>query len=301
MSNLPQGAGKLALNFQDDFRLEKSIHTTDQYVTLLKKQRAIATESHVCCFCGFPDRHFLEIHHANGDHTDYTQSNLKYICTLCHRLQHVGWVGVSNLGKIIYLPTLIDEPDTRFWLEPLHHVQRFYLMRHFLSAEQGTRLKHMPLTGNIQGILSQLKAQDVDASYLDLKVERALYLAERNELEKTDPKQKAEKLEEIKKRREQRKEEREQMKTGSDFADLHILDLLEVLVKSGKKNEFLAQQDSGKHGRMAIWFNLSVFEPFEPNPEYTLLDRLEYYKQTNFFSAEGLQEVMSNLRKQHTD
>lgn len=301
MSNLPQASGTLSINFQDDFLLEKSLHTTEQYVNLLKKQRAVTTDSHVCCFCGFPDRHFLEIHHANGDHTDYSQGNLKYICTLCHRLQHLGWVGVSNLGKIIYLPTLIDEPDERFWLEPLHHIQRFYLMRHFLSAEENERLKLMPLTKNIQGILTKLKAQDIDASYIDLKVERAIYLAERAELEKTDPKEKAEKVEEIKKRREGRQAEREQSKVGSDFADLHLLDLLEVLVDSGKKNEFLRQQDSGKHGRMAVWFNLSVFEPFEPNPDYTLSERLEYYEKTNLFSAHGLQQVMSNLRKQYMD
>lgn len=174
-------------------------------------------------------------------------------------------------------------------------------MRHFLSAEENERLKLMPLTKNIQGILTKLKAQDIDASYIDLKVERAIYLAERAELEKTDPKEKAEKVEEIKKRREGRQAEREQSKVGSDFADLHLLDLLEVLVDSGKKNEFLRQQDSGKHGRMAVWFNLSVFEPFEPNPDYTLSERLEYYEKTNLFSAHGLQQVMSNLRKQYMD
>ena len=302
MSSLPQSAGTLSINFMDDFSLEKSIHCTDQYVSLMKSQRAVMSDNSVCCFCGFPDRHFLEIHHVNGDHNDYAPENLRYICTLCHRLQHLGWVGVANLGKIIYIPSLIEQKKTRFWLEPFHHIQRFYLMQGFLSVDERQRLKEMPLSNDIAQLLSSLKTQDTDARYLDEIEERALYLADIRKIETApdaDAKEKV--LKEVKEDREARKAKLDEVQAGSDFSDLHILDLLSILVDSGKQAEFLQQQAEGLNGRMAIIFNTSVFEPFEPEPEYTLEERLSYYKEMNYFSAAGLQQVMHSLRKQAMD
>lgn len=302
MSSLPSAAGTLAINFMDEFHLEKSIHCTDQYVSLLKAQRAVIDPNSVCCFCGFPDGQYLEIHHANNNHEDYTPENLRYICTLCHRLQHLGWVGVANLGKIIYIPSLIEHKKTRFWLEPFHHIQRFYLMQGFLSIDEKQRLKDMPLTGDIIQLLSKLKTQDTDAKYFDEKEERAKYLADIRKIEAApdaDAKEKV--LKEVKIDREERKAKLDEIQAGSDFSDLHILDLLSILVDSGKQADFLQQQQEGEYGRMAILFNTSVFEPFEPEPDYTLEERLNYYKELDYFSAGGLQKVMHSLRKQAMD
>ena len=63
-----------------------------------------------------------------------------------------------------------------------------------------------------------------------------------------------------------------------------------------KKEDFLKQQAEGEFGRMSILFNTSVFEPFESNPDYTLEDRLNYYRELDYFSASGLQKVMHTLR-----
>lgn len=302
MSSLPMAAGKLAINFMDDFHLEKSIHCTDQYVDLLKQQRAVISDNSVCCFCGFPDGEYLEIHHVNGDHYDYSPENIRFICTLCHRLQHLGWVGVANLGKIIYIPSLINHKKTRFWLEPFHHIQRFYLMQGFLSVDERQRLKDMPLSHDIAQLLSSLKTQDVDAKYFDEKEERAKYLADIRKIEAApDPETKEKVLKEVKQDREERKAKLDEIQAGSDFSDLHILDLLSILVDSGKQADFLQEQADGTHGRMAILFNTAVFEPFEPEPEYTLEDRLNYYKEMDYFSASGLQRVMHSLRKQAMD
>ena len=68
--------------------------------------------------------------------------------------------------------------------------------------------------------------------------------------------------------------------------------------ESGKKDTFLKQQAEGEFGRMSILFNNSVFEPFEPNPDYSLRERMEYYRKLNYFSASGLQKVMHTLRQQ---
>ena len=299
MSSLPTAAGTLAIDFMPNFHLEKSIHCTDDYVSLMKDLRANATSDDVCCFCGFPDRHFLEAHHVNGDHSDNSPANLKYICTLCHRLQHLGWCGVANLGKIIYIPTIIEHPNTRFWLEPFHHVQRFYLMSNFLSSDEQKRLKTMPFSNNISQLISSLKTQDVDARYLDQREERAEFLADLKKIEEAkDATEKSTIIEEVKADRIRRAAIIENNQAGSDFSELHILDLLSILVDSGKKDEFLQQQSEGKNGRMSVLFNASVFEPFEPNPDYTLEDRLNYYKELGYFSASGLQNIMHTLRKQ---
>lgn len=298
MSNLPALAGKLAINFMDKFHVEKSVHCTDQYLSQLKAQRAVLKKNHACCFCGFPDGRFLELHHVNGNHADWSSGNIKLICTLCHRLQHLGWVGVANLGKIIYLPSLIDHKKQRFWLEPFHHIQRFYLMQDYLSADERNRLSAMPLTRNIAEMVSLLKTQDVDAKYLDDKEERAKYLADVERINAADENEKPKVILAVKEDRQKRLKELEEKGTGNDFADLHVLDLLSILQESGKKDAFLKQQAEGEFGRMSILFNNSVFEPFEPNPDYSLRERMEYYRKLNYFSASGLQKVMHTLRQQ---
>ena len=297
MSSLPPSAGTLGIDFMDDFHLEKSVHCTEEYVSLMRDLRANVSDNTVCCFCGFPDKFFLEPHHVDGDHTNHSQENLRYICTLCHRLQHLGWVGVANLGKIIYLPSLIDHKQKRFWLEPFHHIQRFYLMAGFLSGEEKLRLKTMPLSGNITQLLNSLKTQDVDARYVDQREERANYLADIKKIEQApDADAKTIAIAEVKAERERRAAILEDTQAGSDFSDLHILDLLSILMESETKDSFLKQQAEGKSGRMSILFNTSVFEPFEPNPDYTLEDRLNYYRELDYFSASGLQKVMHTLR-----
>ena len=302
MSKLPAAAGTLAIDFMTDFHLEKSIHCTDEYVSLLRDLRANVSANTVCCFCGFPDKHFLEAHHVDGNHSNNEPENLRYICTLCHRLQHLGWCGVSNLGKIIYIPTMIDHKKTRFWLEPFQHVQRFYLMSNFLSSDEQKRLKTMPFSNNISQLISSLKTQDIDARYLDQREERAKYLNDIKKIEQAgDATKKAEVIEAVKLDRADRAAKLEDTQAGSDFSDLHILDLLSILVDSGKKDVFLQQQADGTQGRMAILFNRSVFEPFEPNPDYALEDRLNYYREIDYFSASGLQTVMHTLRKQEME
>lgn len=301
MTNLPALAGTLSIDFMDNFHTEKLVHCTEQYLSQLKAQRAVLKKNSVCCFCGFPDGRFLELHHVNGNHLDYSSGNLKLICTLCHRLQHLGWVGVANLGKIIYLPSLMDHKKQRFWLEPFNHVQRFYLMQEYLSSDERHRLSIMPLTNNLSELVSLLKTQDVDAKYLDDKEERAKYLQDVEKISAAEEGDKAKVILEVKEDREARLKKIEELGTGNDFADLHVLDLVSILQASGKKADFLKQQSDGEHGRMSIIFNNSVFEPFEPNPDYSLRERMNYYRKLNYFSASGLQKVMHTLRQQASD
>lgn len=297
MSKLPSKAGELAIDFMDKFHLEKSIHCTDEYIGNLQKARRNLNANSACCFCGFPDQYFLELHHINS-HTDYSPENVRLICTLCHRLHHLGWVGVANLGQVIYFPSVINHKDKRFWLEPFQHIQRFYLMQDFLSAEQRERLKNTLLSLNMSQLINSLKTQDLDARFVDQNSERQAHLLDLKRLEQTASTDKQQVLDEIKIGREERHAKLADVQAGSDFADVHILDLLTLLMETGKKNDFLKEQNEGLNGRMSILFNPSVFKPFEPNPTYKLEDRLNYYNKLNYFSAQGLQQVMHTLRTQ---
>ena len=170
-------------------------------------------------------------------------------------------------------------------------------MAGYLSGEEKHRLKTMPLSNNLNQLVNSLKTQDVDARYLDQKEERAKYLADIRSIEEAkDANAKTEAIARVKEERAKREKILEETQAGSDFSDLHVLDLLSILMESGTKESFLTQQAEGKNGRMSILFNTSVFEPFEPNPDYTLEDRLNYYKELDYFSASGLQKVMHTLR-----
>ena len=126
-------------------------------------------------------------------------------------------------------------------------------------------------------------------------------MADVEKINAADETQKPDIIQLVKEDRERRLKELEAKGTGNDFTDLHILDLLSILQESGKKQEFLEQQDKGEFGRMSVMFNNSVFEPFEPVPDYTLRERMSYYNTLDYFSASGLQKVMHTLRQQASD
>lgn len=295
---LPSQCGQLAIDFQKDFKAEKQLHTTDEYLSLLHSARLNITDDDVCCFCGFQDGKFLELHHDDNDHTNNNPDNFSLICTLCHRLKHLGWVGAENLGKIFYVsnPTNLREGEGAMWLEPINIIQRFYLMKDYLTLEQKERLLVMPLSQNIRSILTAMKRQDINESYRSAKEERARRAEEIEELRNAAAEEKQKIAEGIKKRREDKLTE---VQEESHFYDLHLLDLLQAITDSGDliKQQFLKTQALGSQGRMTIWFNPTVFAPFEPNPDYTLESRLEHYHEMGLFTAEGLSKVMHNLRK----
>lgn len=302
MSNnyLPSLCGQLAINFQNNFKSEKQLHTTDTYLEQLSTARANIQSHDGCCYCGFQDGRFLELHHADHNHDNNHEDNLFLICTLCHRLNHLGWVGSENLGKIFYIPrpTNLEEGEGSMWLEPINNIQRFYLMTDYLTNEQKERLFKMPLTTNIYEMLTAMKRQDINENYRSAKEEKAKRAEEVERLRNASANDKEKVAKEIEERR---KSKTENVKTESHFHDLHLLDLLQAIVdcEDNIKDNFLKTQSIGDNGRMTIWFNQSVFEPFEPNPEYTLQERLEHYRDMDLFSASGLSNVMHNLRKTH--
>lgn len=67
------------------------------------------------CICGFQSE-IQDVHHIDDDHTNNQLENLVTACPLCHGVRHIGQVGVSGEGRILYLPELSQED--------INHLQR---------------------------------------------------------------------------------------------------------------------------------------------------------------------------------
>ena len=297
-NRLPSFCGQLSIDFKDDFKREAQLHTTDDYLELLETARANSSSSDNCCFCGFQDGRFLELHHDDDNHENNDPDNLSFICTLCHRLKHLGWVGTENLGKILYVPTPTNIPDKRMWLEPINIIQRFYLMSDYLSANESERLSSTALSINISNMLSAMKRQDINDNYLNARKARALRSEEIEELRNASAADKEKVVKAIEDRRKARVEDVDAI---SYFHDLHLLDLLQAITESGAatKQRYLKEQNEATYGRMTVWFNETVFSPFEPNPTYTLEERMDYYNDLNFFTSSGLSQIIHQTRQQN--
>lgn len=70
-----------------------------------------------CAFCNYAfgpgsaaDAH---VHHRNGDHSDFTLSNVALTCFLCHVVHHCDHIGRAfaedDMGKMIFLPEMRQE------------------------------------------------------------------------------------------------------------------------------------------------------------------------------------------------
>lgn len=298
-NHLPSLCGQLSIDFQDNFKQESQLHTTDDYLEMLQSARLNLSDKASCCYCGFQDGRFLELHHADNNHDNQDPDNLFLICTLCHRLKHLGWVGTENLGKIFYIPnpTNLAKPD-RMWLEPVNIIQRFYLMSEFLSLEDKERLDAMALSINIEAMLKAMKRQDINQNYLEVKSAKARKSEEIEELRNASAEDKEKVSIAIEERR---KNKVEDVDVVSYFHDLHLLDLLQAISESGAniKAKYLKEQNDATYGRLSIWFNKTVFAPFEPEPDYTLEERLNYYHDTNYFTSSGLSQIIHQNRQLH--
>lgn len=300
---LPSLYGKLEVNFQNDYKREMQLHLTPQYLETLSLARENIDETHdCCCYCGFKDGAYLEIHHLNHNHVDFSEGNLKLICTLCHRLQHLGWVGSNNLGKILYLPSInsgeLEDQPTKLLLEPLNTIQRFFLMEQTMPVEERNRLRQQPLYGNIESFLNAFKQQSFTDSYEEKEQEKKIIKGEREYIETASAEEKAERTKQVEAARDARRKQKANQAAQTYFSNLHLLDLLHAIQETGtnEKQSFLAQQSASTNGRLTIWFNPSVFEPFEPNPVYSFEERMNYYKQLGYFNSKGLATIIHNLR-----
>lgn len=314
-SFLPEGFGTLSINVQrPHWRTEVNIHSTPEYLDYMYQIR-MNSENLVCYFCGFPDGPYLEPHHIDHDHTNYAPENICAACSLCHRSQHLGWVGIKNLGRLIYLPSRADYDDDKqpkYSLEVLNIIQRFYLMSSYLTPQQQSRLNDLPMMTAIDDLLNAFQRRNFEGDYHAIMKVKAEKLEAQTNIQNMS---KEEKDAYFKEQAEIKSQPRPVITSTVGDApyltgDLHIIDLVDALCEEHLAYEnnltktrpkfnpvdgFFDTQEKGTRGRMAVWFNPSVFDSFDNS--YNIEDRLDYYNDLDYFTPQGISSIIQNIRE----
>lgn len=76
--------------------------------SVMQKQRnkILLRDDYTCQGCGFRAEDFQEIHHRNGDHSNFKESNLETLCPLCHQVFHPDLASISSGASMIWLPEI---------------------------------------------------------------------------------------------------------------------------------------------------------------------------------------------------
>lgn len=99
------------------------------------RPRVLKRDDYTCQACGWRSEEFQELHHRDGDHSNYKEANLETLCPLCHQLFHPSSATISGGGFMIWLPELTQAELNRlsfplFWAlaagttHPLYSVAR---------------------------------------------------------------------------------------------------------------------------------------------------------------------------------
>ena len=70
------------------------------------RKELLARDRNTCAFCGWQSAKGQEIHHLNDDHADLSRENLVVSCPLCHQCHHLGTAGISDGGRMIWMPEI---------------------------------------------------------------------------------------------------------------------------------------------------------------------------------------------------
>ena len=82
----------------------------DKSKTMIKSREAVLSRDNFTCQgCGFKSKKFQEVHHKNGDHSDFRKANLETLCPLCHQVFHPAMASMSSSAFMIWLPELSQE------------------------------------------------------------------------------------------------------------------------------------------------------------------------------------------------
>lgn len=236
---------------------EKYWHCTSEYFDNLHD---LELDEQRCHFCHFPDGKFLEIHHLDGDHSNFELENLVPICSLCHRSIHIGWAGVSNLAQLTLLSRTqgmagYQGSDSQQIDIALHNnLQRFFLLKgEYPTGDFGNILSH-PLTTAHSFLGSILSANHAPKDYIahiahmstkDLSLlEFIMAFLRVHEEQEKDKAQDYKKINQM-----------------DDFLrDLTLVD------------------GEARTAQLALAFNKNVFAPYHKRCGYTLEERIAYYE-----------------------
>jgi intracellular multiplication protein IcmJ len=69
-----------------------------------KREAVLDLADRRCAYCEFRAPKYQEVHHADDDHSNNADANLRCACPLCHQVYHLGLAGLHDGGEIIYCP-----------------------------------------------------------------------------------------------------------------------------------------------------------------------------------------------------
>lgn len=118
---------------------EKLWHSSQDYIdTLLSIDNWQDCECH---YCGAKDGELLEIHHLDGNHSNYNESNLVPICALCHRTIHLGLCAIGNCATLHYVPntSLVTLQDIDY---AFYNLLSRFEMYCLMFQKQASSIKH---------------------------------------------------------------------------------------------------------------------------------------------------------------
>lgn len=104
-------------------------------IELFKK--VLEKYNYTCYYCGFQSNELQEVHHFNGDHDDYSPSNLTCVCPLCHQSHHLNSAYIHNGAELIWLPELTQQE--------LNHLCRALFVANQIREESGSKNNHFIL------------------------------------------------------------------------------------------------------------------------------------------------------------
>ncbi len=328
MSNEPQlyknSIKPLSVNMQMDWRNEMRIHLDDRYLDELNNIRQ--TES-ACYFCGFIDGKYMEVHHLSGDHSDWSKSNIVPCCTLCHRVNHLGWVGVKNHGSLGFIPNNVTTPSEEDSpsIALFNQLQRFYLLKDFYGHDDQEILKNISLFSSLENVVLNNKRIIMTKSYNAYLIKKELDKIKKRETAglSADAIKEAEKegvvgdeaVEEILNLDGDAIDNRVSIngtKSGKrrnaiNLASGSLLDLVVSIGDTykehdGKEDEnpalcFFKEQETTEYGKFVVLFNTTVFEPFEPYADYDFNERIRYYLSLDYFNLKKMGSILEKKVK----
>lgn len=256
-----------AQSTQKDILKEKSWHMSDLYFDTLNSINNL--EDCQCCFCGFKDGAFLELHHINGDHDDYSSDNLDTICSLCHRTLHIGWAVMDNCASLGFLNQNSNETkpiDFSFF----NLLSRIYILIKYSGREHKgfAQSPYFEWFQKLNDFAIKNESSPIYSPLLSMAdIVLSLAPSELSDAQKED------------------------MSPEQIQAFIDNEAQKEILF-----NEFIKTQQQNPYGYFALNFNIRIFNPINANRQgFTLQSRLSHYATSMLhFDSDYLETLMNN-------
>ena len=143
---------ELRLSMQPDWRREIKLHQSNDYIEAMN---SLDLDEHSSCyFCGAQDGPYLELHHLDGDHTNFDMDkNVVLACSMCHRYHHLGLLAYYKQATTLYLPH-----DLHISKLDLSIINRAALYHTFLNPDK--HIGDLPIVRQLMTINEVFKRYD---------------------------------------------------------------------------------------------------------------------------------------------